>query len=267
MGYEFWTRSDGGGHFTIPKVRPGTYALYASVPGVVGEVKVDNVQVNPDQTTNIGNIQWSPPSRQQLIWRLGVPDRSAGEFRFGDQPRQFGLWWQYMQEMRTRDVNYTIGKSDPKKDWYYAQSVVAMPGVGLFSPRWNINFDMGSTQLTGPVRLTVDLAGTAGERNILHIYLNGREIGQIDSPNDSGIYRDAVKSSDFRHNVIEFDAKNLAQGMNRLTFIIEAGSRTVIATAGGSMPEIPSAGVSYDCVQLEAGPITGDGSYKIAPMN
>jgi len=29
--------------------------------------------------------------------------------------------------------------------------------------------------------------------------------------------------------------------------------------------KIPSVGVMYDCIQLEAGPVTGDGSYKLAP--
>lgn len=269
MGYEFWTRSDADGRFTVPKVRPGSYALYASVPGVVGEVKVTNVQVNPGQTTNLGAIEWNPPRHQQLLWRVGIPDRTTSEFRFGSEPRQFGLWWRYMQEMGTREVNYTVGQSDPSKDWYYAQCVVPMPDGSYFSPTWNINFNVSDPPQPGLLTLTVDLAGAAGGDNHLLISVNGHSIGQINSPNDSGVYRSAVRSANFRHNVLQFDSGLLQQGVNKISFKIDSkgnwrsgGAQSIITTAGG-MPEIPSAGVMYDCIQLEAGPVTGDGSYKL----
>jgi rhamnogalacturonan endolyase len=272
MGYEFWTRADANGSFSVTKVRPGSYALYASVPGVVGEVKVTNVNVGADQTTNLGAIQWNPPKRQVLLWRVGTPDRTTAEFRFGSEPRQFGLWWRYMQEMGTRELNYTVGQSDPARDWYYAQSVVPMPDGSYFSPIWNINFNVPNPPPGIPLRLTVDLAGAAGGHNLLDISVNGHAIGQIDSPNDSGIYRSAVRSADFRHNVIEFDSGLLKPGTNKLTFSLEAKGNwrkgpveSIITTDTTAMPEIPSAGVMYDCIQLEAGPITGDGSYKLLP--
>ena len=39
MDYQFWTTADANGHFTIPKVRPGSYTLYSYVPGIFGEYK------------------------------------------------------------------------------------------------------------------------------------------------------------------------------------------------------------------------------------
>jgi len=272
MGYEFWCRSDPYGRFSIPKVRPGSYALYASVPGVVGEVKLTNVNVAPGHTTNLGSIQWNPPSRQRLLWRLGTPDRTTAEFRFGSEPRQFGLWWRYIQEMGTKELNYNIGQSNPARDWYYAQSIVPMPDGSYFSPTWNINFSTATQPPPGPVRLTIDLAGASGGNNRLDISLNGHPIGQIDSPNDSGVYRSAVRSADFRHNVIEFDSALLAQGPNKMSFRLEPRGNwkkgppdSIIATDTTGMPEVPSASVMYDCIQLEAGPVTGDGSYKLVP--
>jgi rhamnogalacturonan endolyase len=236
---------------------------------VVGEVKVTNVQVNPGQTTNLGAIEWNPPRHQQLLWRVGIPDRTTSEFRFGSEPRQFGLWWRYMQEMGTREVNYTVGQSDPSKDWYYAQCVVPMPDGSYFSPTWNINFNVSDPPQPGLLTLTVDLAGAAGGDNHLLISVNGHSIGQINSPNDSGVYRSAVRSANFRHNVLQFDSGLLQQGVNKISFKIDSkgnwrsgGAQSIITTAGG-MPEIPSAGVMYDCIQLEAGPVTGDGSYKL----
>jgi hypothetical protein len=122
------------------------------------------------------------------------------------------------------------------------------------------------------MRLTVDLAGAAGGDNRLDISLNGHSVGQINSPNDSGVYRSAVQSANFRHNVIEFDSALVRPGTNTLTFSIESkgnwrrrGAESIITTDTSGMPEIPAAGVMYDCIQLEAGPVTGDGSYRLAP--
>lgn len=37
QGYQFWTQADKKGNFTIHNVRPGTYDLYAFVPGAIGD--------------------------------------------------------------------------------------------------------------------------------------------------------------------------------------------------------------------------------------
>jgi rhamnogalacturonan endolyase len=270
MGYEFWTRADGNGRFTIPKVRPGEYALYASVPGVVGELKIPSVKVTAGGTTDLGTIEWQAPRRQQLLWRVGTPDRSTSEFKYGDEPRQFGLWWRYMKEMGTRELNYQVEYGDSGKDWYYAQCVVPMPDGTYFSPTWNIDFNVTALPGPGKLALTVDLAGACGGDNRLNVSVNGTPVGVIVSPNDSGIYRSAVRSADFRHNVIEFDAGLLKKGQNKVSLKLDAKGNwksgavdSVIATQAGAMPEVPSEGVMYDCIQLEAGPVTGDGSYRI----
>jgi len=274
MGYEFWTRADAAGRFSISKVRPGNYALYASVPGLTGEIKVPDVNVGAGQVTQMGSVPWTAPVRSELLWRLGTPDRSTAEFRFGNEPRQFGLWWQYLKEMGTRDVNFTIGKSDPARDWYYAQCVLPMPDGSLFSPTWNIHFNVAGAPPAGPCVLTVDLAGAAGGSNHLQVAVNGHAVGDINSPNDSGVYRSAVRSANFRHNEIQFDPALLQPGENKISFHIETrggwkkgaqqaaaaaspdGSpASPIAVAADQMPELPSVGVMYDCVQLEAGPV------------
>lgn len=260
MGYEFWTRADADGRFTLPKVRPGDYALYASVPGVVGELKIDRVHVTAGGTTRLDPLRWQPPARRQLLWRIGTPDRSAAEFRFGDRPRQFGLWWRYLEERGTRPLDYTIGKSDPAKDWYYAQCAVALPDGSYFGPTWNIHFDQKGSPPSGPLLLTLDLAGVAGNHPRLIVSVNGREVGALTPENDSGIYRSAVQSSNFRHHTIEFDSALLKPGANTVSLQLEArglwkqaAADAVIETEPGVMPETPSAGIMYDCIQLEGG--------------
>lgn len=269
MAYEFWSRADAKGRFTIPKVRPGSYALYASVPGIVGEAKVTGVEIRPGQTNDLGTLRWDPPSREKQLWTLGIPDRSTAEFRFGNEPRQFGLWWRYMKEKGINPLTFTIGRSDPSKDWYYAQSAVPMPDGTYYAPVWNIVFDLDEAPLSGPMALTIDLAGACGGNNRLHISVNGKEIGVIDSPNDSGIYRSAVKSADFRHNVIEFDPSLMMSGKNTVSLVLETRGNwrkgqvdSVITTDTKGMPELPSSGVMYDCIRLESGPVKGDNSCK-----
>jgi rhamnogalacturonan endolyase len=262
MGYEFWTRADADGHFSLPKVRPGDYALYASVPGVVGEMKVEKVHVAAGAVTDLATLAWQPPARRDRLWCVGVPDRSAAEFRFGSEPRQFGLWWRYLEERGTEPLDFTVGQSDPAKDWYYAQSVVSMPDGSNFSPVWNIHFDLKEQPAAGPALLTLDLAGAVGSNARLVIKVNRREVGRISPVNDSSIYRSAVRSAHFRHHTIEFDSALLATGANTVSFFIDTRKRWKRDGAGsdgekdGSGPwAIPIAGVMYDCIQLETGPV------------
>lgn len=41
QGYQFWTRADKNGYFSINDAREGDYNLYAWVPGFIGDYKYD----------------------------------------------------------------------------------------------------------------------------------------------------------------------------------------------------------------------------------
>lgn len=41
QGYQFWTRADTDGFFTIDHIRTDEYNLYAWVPGFIGDYKYD----------------------------------------------------------------------------------------------------------------------------------------------------------------------------------------------------------------------------------
>src|SRR5207248_1552485 len=156
---------DASGQFTIPKVRPSTYSLYAYIPGPKGEWQVDNIVVSANQTTHLDVLDFTPERRQNLIWQLGTPDRSTAEFRFGDLPRQFGLWWKYLQEAGAVDRTFVIGTSNPKTDWYYAQPIVALDNGTWFAPKWNIQFSLTQQQINdmnGSALITMGLAGSIG---------------------------------------------------------------------------------------------------------
>lgn len=43
QGYQFWSKADSDGFFTISNVRVGNYNLYAWVPGIIGDYKYDMI--------------------------------------------------------------------------------------------------------------------------------------------------------------------------------------------------------------------------------
>lgn len=248
-GYEFWTRAHDDGSFAISRIRPGSYALYARVPGVIGQYELNAVQVAADQTNDLGVLDWNPPRRERRLWRIGVPDLSAAEFRFGSEMRQFGLWWRYLEEQGTNDLVYRVGTS-VATNWYYAQSVLAMEDGTYFSPKWNIEFTLNSLP-PSPAVLTIDLAGGIGGTFLTSV--NGNSLDNISIANDGSIYRSATRSGLFRHFELSFAPSLLRLGTNLISFTVSKPSPWTNSTS--VKPVQPTRGVMYDCVQLEAGPL------------
>lgn len=50
QGYQFWTRADEDGYYSIKNIREGQYNLYAWVPGFIGDYRYDaaiNITAGP----------------------------------------------------------------------------------------------------------------------------------------------------------------------------------------------------------------------------
>jgi rhamnogalacturonan endolyase len=248
-GYLFWTRADAAGNFTIPKVRPGAYSLYACVPGFSGQMELGQVTVGASATTDLGRLSWTPPRRAQTLWQIGTPDRSTAEFRFGDRMRQFGLWWRYLEEKGTADLNYTVGASAPA-DWYYAQSVMALDNGSYLTPKWNVNFTLAAIP-AGPAELVIDFAGTMS--STLNLTLNGTSLGSLATVNDAGIYRSATSLSRYTQKRVSISTSLLRTGTNTLSFQLSGHSNW-----SGTKPVSPASGVMYDAIRLEAGAATAE---------
>ncbi len=230
--YLFSTQADGNGSFSIPKVRPGTYSLYAyanggsTTGGAIGSLtdqyERDNVNVS-GSSVDLGTVIWSPTQYANFLWQIGTADRKADEFNLGSLPRQYGLFNQV-----PANLTYTIGQSNPASNWYYAQTKVGT---------WTVNFNLSKT-FSGQGHLTVALAGTARVANV-SVGVNGRSIGSFPSyTNDGSIYRSANQSGYYHRFTINFAASLLKAGANSLTF-----HATNVSSGGG---------VIYDTVKLEA---------------
>jgi fibronectin type 3 domain-containing protein len=269
----FWTTADSHGNFTIPKVRPDNYVLFSYVPGIWGELQISNVVVTADQTNNLGVINWNPPHLQQRLWRIGTPDHSSAEFHLGNYPKQFGLWWRYLNDMGTNDLNFTIGKSVESKDWYYAQcSMGITPQSGAnnltdhtqtngiyWSPHWNVIFNL-TNQPTTNVLFTLALAG--GRGTAFYTYING--VNATPAPYQTtgyyttdgvDIYRDVVTIGRYQYYQISFAPSLFVVGTNTLSIRIRQGGApgSWANSTTNAYPDLVQGGIIYDFLQMETG--------------
>jgi rhamnogalacturonan endolyase len=243
--YQFWARSSSAdGTFTIPKVSPGTYTLYAFADGVLGEFSKANITVTAGKTLDLGEMTWEPMRRGRQVWEIGVPNRTGAEFAGGDRFFEPDITLQYPKLFPT-DVTYTIGESQHAKDWFFAQvphntdpkaQVEPFRGVvsnGSETP-YTIRFRMDAAP-RGTAVLRLAICGT-GTRAI-HVSVNGSPAGQVQlGPGDGVITRHQMQGLWYERQ-FEFDASKLKAGENTLTLTVPAGP--------------VNNGVIYDYLRLE----------------
>jgi len=152
--FQYWVKSDANGNFTIPNViASANYTLFAFGPGAIGTFQSQsltgtalstvNVPATPfsvtvvaGATNNLGNVTWTPARVGPTVWEIGVPDRTAKEFRHGDNYFHGYVWTNFVNEF-PNPLNYYVGKSNWKTDWNYAQTRYAGPG-GTNAVLWKV---------------------------------------------------------------------------------------------------------------------------------
>jgi rhamnogalacturonan endolyase len=218
--YQFWARGDAKGRFTVPNVRPGGYTLYAIADGVLGELRLDNVAVAAGQTKDVGRLTWRPVRYGRQLWEVGTPDRSAAEFRHGDDYWQWGLYHQYPKEFPD-DVRFVVGKSDPGRDWNYCQPP-RVEGRRVQSTTWSVAFDLPEAP-RGKATLRLAVCGSRG-RGGVEVAVNGKPAGGTGPLLDSGVmHRDGVRGY-WCERAVAFDAALLKRGGNVLKLTVPARS-------------------------------------------
>jgi rhamnogalacturonan endolyase len=168
--YQYWVKADASGKFVIPNIRPGTYSLHAYVNGAVGEYAAENITVKARQTQNIGNQTWNiPRDKGKLIWEIGIPDRTAREFKFGKKYWNSFMWETYSPALPNPLV-YTVGSSDWHTDWNYVQSAYWNKDGSFSTWPWKINFKLDKLPASGYATLTFAFASV--DRGRLTTYVN-----------------------------------------------------------------------------------------------
>ncbi|KAI0735193.1 galactose mutarotase-like protein [Earliella scabrosa] len=169
--YQYWQTDVRDGVVNIDRVKEGTYRLTVAASGIFGDYVQDDIVVQAGKQTYI-NATWVPESAGTELWRIGVPDKSAGEFKNGlerdfthpRQPSKYRIYWgawDFPSEF-PGGVNFTIGKSVESRDWNYVHWSQYGPTYTRNDTvtdinRWTINFPIGGN--TTP-RLTEDSVAT-----------------------------------------------------------------------------------------------------------
>ncbi len=234
-GYIYWATTRPDGSFSIPGVRRGSYTLYAyALKGDITEqLEKDNIEVAA-VTEDLGDVTWTPKRYADELVLIGQNNRRADGFSISDSLRAYGLW-----NLVPASLTFTMGQSNEKTDWYYAQCK---------NGTWTILFDSEKTY-TGQAHLSFSLAGTTNSAK-LQCALNGTNIGsRFGFSNDAGIYRSATQAGHHRTQVVDFNASLIRKGQNRLTLTMSG-----IGSNGGMM---------YDCIKLEAGDAVTSGIASI----
>lgn len=243
--YEFWARADANGNFKLTGVRPGTYTLHAMATGVLGEFAKTDITVVAGKPLNLGNMEWVPTRHGRQVWEIGVPNRTGEEFAGGDDYAHDGEYLVYAK-MFPNDVNYVIGKSDFKKDWFFEQvphseaaneqpTTMNTGGRSGRATPWTVTFNMPQTPGTGKAHLRIAIAGNGASK--LDVALNDQPIGVVDHLFvDGSLGRNGIHGVWSEHDVV-FDESALKPGTNVIKLTIPGGSYI--------------AGVIYDYLRLE----------------
>ncbi|XP_017227879.1 uncharacterized protein LOC108203448 [Daucus carota subsp. sativus] len=261
-GYQFWTQADAMGYFVIKNVLPGTYNLYAWVPGLIGDYKYAyNIIIKPGGIVKLGNIVYVPPRNGPTLWEIGIPDRTAAEF-FVPQPittlentlyeedtaegfRQYGLWDRYTDLYPNEDLVYAIGVHRYQRDWFFAHVNRRLEDNTYVPTTWKVLFNLKQVDRTRTYTLQLALASANGAE--LQVRIND----------------EAAKHPHFTTHLIGYDnaiARHGIHGLYRLYSVnflgnlLQPGKNIIFLkqTRGKS----PFNGVMYDYIRLEQPPPT-----------
>ncbi|MBA0720782.1 hypothetical protein Golax_008386, partial [Gossypium laxum] len=260
-GYQFWTRADEDGNFTIDNIRTGEYNICAWVPGFIGDYKYDVVvNITEGCDISLGDLIYEPLRNGPTLWEIGIPDRTAAEFyipdpdpkyinklyvNHPDRYRQYGLWERYADLYPDGDLVFTVGISDYKNDWFFAQVNRKKEDGTYQGTTWQIKFMLRDVDHTGTYTLRLALA-TA--------HLAELQVRVNDPKSDPPLFTTGEIGHD---NTI---ARHGIHGLYRLYNIDVAGVELVegenIIFLTQAMNTDPLQGIMYDYIRLECPPTT-----------
>ncbi|XP_002527353.2 rhamnogalacturonate lyase B [Ricinus communis] len=256
--YQFWSKADENGYFSINSIRTGDYNLYAWVPGFIGDYRCDvAITITSGCDINMHDLVYEPPRDGPTLWEIGIPDRSAAEFyipdpnpmyinklyvNHPDRFRQYGLWDRYAELYPDGDLVYTVGVSDYRKDWFFAQVNRKKDDNTYQRTTWQIKFKLDNVDKNGIYKLRVAIASaTVAE---LQVRINDPKANIIFSSGmigkDNSIARHGIHGLYWLYNV-DVPGVRLVQGGN-----------TVFLTQPRSSS--PFQGIMYDYIRLEEPP-------------
>ncbi len=234
--YQYWVKAGKDGVFRLTGVRPGNHVLRVFADGVLGEYAQGQVRIDGGAVRQAGEIVWKPERAGPTLWEIGVPDRSAAEFRNGDRYWHWGNYLKYKKDF-PKGVDYVVGKSDWRKDWHVCQPLdLSEDCEVLGSSTWRVRFRLDEVPEEG-ARLRISFCGSRQGAE-LFVVMNGGEVGETGPlPENGAMHRDSHRGMWFERS-FAVPADRLKKGENVLELRLE-GSQW-------------HQGVLYDCLRMEA---------------
>ncbi|VVA21570.1 PREDICTED: probable rhamnogalacturonate lyase [Prunus dulcis] len=260
--YQFWVETDYTGNFTIKNVIPGVYGLHGWIPGFPGDyLGKEHITISAGSQTQLGNLTYVPPRDGPTLWEIGSPDRTAIGYYVPDvnpmyvnklflnspeKFRQYGLWDRYTDVHPQFDQTFTIGSSNPKNDWFFAN--VDRGADNKYLPTtWTIKFNLNPVT-TGTYKLRLAIASAT--RSDLKAHVNDMDIEHLvfqvlNLGTDNTVCRHGIHGL-YRLFSCDISSSFLVKGDNSI-FLTQARGGDALC------------GVLYDYVRLEA-PATAERS-------
>jgi len=190
-GYVFWARSDEEGRYQIDNVRAGVYTAYAWREGTPEEARLDGVQVIAGETSAVADLGL-PGEAGELLWQIGTADRSAAEFRRGDDFRHWNIVGRYAEDF-PKGVTFEVGRSVEREEWNCVQ-----PGPTVHEDRsrtehlWTVVFDLEEAR---DCVLTIGAADCSYRPPAgIEVSVNEEAAGRVQlEPGDSAAYRCGIR--------------------------------------------------------------------------
>jgi rhamnogalacturonan endolyase len=194
--------------------------LSAFTIGAVGEYSKTNIAVKAGETTTLGDVIWNVPHPgASIAWEIGVPDRTAKEFRHGDDYFQPYLWDKFSSEF-SNPLEYTVGVSDWSKDWNYVQCGY-LTGTNWAPWKWRIHFTLTNVPASGDATLTIAYAGS--NRGHTEIYVNdeGKMFKLVEPAIDGGnaLIREGIHAK-YCVERVPIPVSLLKTGANMITLVL-----------------------------------------------
>ena len=233
--YQYWTKARPDGSFSLKGVRPGTYLMRAFSDGVLGEFERPDITIESGTVRSVGEIKWTPERVGATLWEIGIPNRSAAEFRNGDRYWEWGNYLKFKTDF-PKGVDYLVGKSDWRKDWHICQPLDLSPsGKVLGNSTWKIRFPLHEVP-SGGTRLRVAFCGSR-HGSSLELRLNGSGLANLPMPENGTMHRDSHRGM-WSERSFDIPARQLRSGENVLEFILNG--------------TVWHQGVLYDYIRMEA---------------
>ncbi|KAJ7967711.1 Rhamnogalacturonate lyase [Quillaja saponaria] len=254
--YQFWVQTDSNGNFTIKDVIPGVYGLHGWVPGFIGDyLDKEPVSISAGSETQLGNLTFVPLRDGPTVWEIGFPDRTAITYFIPDvnmmyvnklflnspeKYRQYGLWDRYTDIHPEVDQVFTVGVSDPKKDWFFAHVDRRGPDGKYLPSTWKVEFNLTAVT-SGTYKLRLAIASAT--RSDLKVNINYMDTDHLvfqvmNLGTDNAVCRHGI------HGLYRLFSVNISSSL------LLAGDNSIFLTQARDGDSV--CGVLYDYIRLEA---------------